>query len=189
VRFQPPGVDPRARVPRLTAPVELPAELTQNHVYVQAKVNGLTSFSEDSRGVAANESVQAYLGSGLMKQLTVWFDYSRRQMWVRKDPHFGEPFDHDASGLVLESPDDAFRRVVIRNVLGGSPAAEAGLALDDEVVSVDGDPVAGLTLDAIRARLRRAGQRVRLEIPWRCDADPDDRARAARADLSGPRAR
>lgn len=38
--FQPPGVDPRARVPRLTAPVELPAELTQNHVYVQARVNG-----------------------------------------------------------------------------------------------------------------------------------------------------
>jgi predicted aspartyl protease len=124
----------------------------------------LTSFSEDSRGVAANESVQAYLGSGLMKQLTVWFDYSRRQMWVRKNPHFGEPFEYDASGLVLESPDDAFRRAVIKNVLAGSPAADAGLTLDDEVVSVDGDPVAGLTLDAIRARLRRAGQRVRLEI-------------------------
>ena len=27
-------------MPRLTAPVELPAELTQNHVYVQARVNG-----------------------------------------------------------------------------------------------------------------------------------------------------
>ena len=55
-------------------------------------------------------------------------------------------------------------RAVIKNVLAGSPAAAAGLALDDEVLSVDGDPVAGLTLDAIRARLRRAGQRIRLEI-------------------------
>lgn len=65
---------------------------------------------------------------------------------------------------MLESPDDAFRRAVIKNVLPSSPAADAGLAVDDEVIRIDGDPVSGLTLDAIRARLRRAGQRIRLEI-------------------------
>jgi hypothetical protein len=146
----------------------------------------LTSFSADGRGAAANASVHAYLGSGLMKQLTVWFDYSRRQMWMRKNPHFGEPFEYAASGLVLESPDDAFRQAVVKNVLAGSPAAEAGLALDDEVVSVDGDPVAGLTLDAIRARLRRAGQRIRLAIR-RGDATRTVEL-ALRADLTGRRA-
>jgi hypothetical protein len=60
-------------------------------------------------------------------------------MWVRKNAHFGEPFEYDASGLVLESPDDAFRRAVIKNVLPGSPAADAGLAVDDEVIRIDGD--------------------------------------------------
>jgi hypothetical protein len=30
-----------------------------------------------------------------MKQLTVWFDDPRGQMWVRKNLHFDEPIDHD----------------------------------------------------------------------------------------------
>jgi hypothetical protein len=124
----------------------------------------LTSFSEDTRGVAADDAVPAYLGSALMKQLTVWFDYSRGQMWVRKNAHFGEPFDYDASGVLLESPDDTFRRAVVKSVLPDSPAADAELAVDDEVLAVDGDQVATLTLDAIRTRLKKSGQRVRLEV-------------------------
>jgi C-terminal processing protease CtpA/Prc len=39
-----------------------------------------------------------------------------------------------------------------------------GVALDDEVLRVDGEPVSALTIDAIRARLRRAGDRVRIEL-------------------------
>lgn len=124
----------------------------------------LTSFSEDTRGATASDAVQANLGSALMKQATVWFEYPRRRMWVRKNAHFGEPFAYDASGLVVESPDDSYRRAVVKNVLAGSPAAEAGVVLDDELLSIDGEPVAGLTLDDIRARLRRSGARVRLEI-------------------------
>ncbi|HEY0476450.1 MAG TPA: aspartyl protease family protein [Kofleriaceae bacterium] len=124
----------------------------------------LTSFHEDTGGATADDDLQAQLGSALMKQLTVWVDYPRRQMWVRKNAHFGEPFDYDASGALLESPDDSFRRAVVKSVLPGSPAADAGLAPDDEIVTVDGLPVAGLTLEAIRTRLKRAGQRVRLEV-------------------------
>ncbi|HSR97523.1 MAG TPA: aspartyl protease family protein [Kofleriaceae bacterium] len=126
--------------------------------------NVLTSFSEDTRGVSSNDAIQAYLGSAVMKQMTVWFDYARGQMWVRKNAHFGEPIDYDASGLVLESADDTYHRAVIKNVLPGSPAAEAGLALEDEVLTVDGEPVAKLTLEAIRTRLKAPGKRIRLEI-------------------------
>jgi hypothetical protein len=124
----------------------------------------LTSFSDDTRGVVADNAIQAYLGSAAMKQLTVWFDYPKGQMWVRKNPRFGEAFDYDASGLVLESPDDSYHRAVVKNVVAGSPGAAAGVVLEDELVSVDGAPVAGMTLDAIRARLRQAGTRVRLEV-------------------------
>ena len=48
-------------------------------------------------------------------------------------------------------------------------AAEAGLALDDEVLAIDGEPVAKLTLEAIRTRLKASGKRVRLEVK-RADA-------------------
>lgn len=99
-----------------------------------------------------------------MKQLTVWFDYRKGQMWVRRNARFGEPFDYDASGLLLESPDDSYRRAVVKNVLAGSPGEAAGVALDDELVSVDGAAVAGMTLEAIRTRLKQAGTRVRLEL-------------------------
>lgn len=124
----------------------------------------VTSFSEDTRGVHADDAIDAYLGSEAMKQLTVWFDYPHRRMWVRKNAHFGEPFAYDASGMIVMSPDDTYHRAVVSNVLPGSPAAEAGVALDDELLAVDGDKVSALTIDAIRARLRRAGDRVRVEL-------------------------
>jgi Aspartyl protease/PDZ domain len=124
----------------------------------------LTSFSEDTHGANANDAVQAHLGSALMKQLTVWFDYPHRRMWIRKNARFGEPFEYDASGLVIESPDDSFRRAVIKNVLPSSPAAEAGLAVDDELLAIDGEQVARLSLDEIRSRLKQSGRRVRVEL-------------------------
>jgi hypothetical protein len=124
----------------------------------------LTSFSEDKAGATTDEAIQAHIGSDLMKQFTVWFDYPRRQMWLRKNPRFGEPFEYDASGVLLESPDDTFHRAVVRNVLPGSPGAEAGVQVGDELISVDGADVATQALEAIRARLRVPGHHVHLEL-------------------------
>ena len=99
-----------------------------------------------------------------MKQFTVWVDYPRRQIWMQKNQRFGTPFEYDMSGLLLESADDTYRRAVVRNVLPGSPGAEAGVRVDDELMAISGEQVAGLRLDDVRARLRVPGQTLRLDL-------------------------
>jgi C-terminal processing protease CtpA/Prc len=40
----------------------------------------------------------------------------------------------------------------------------AGIERDDELIAIDGQPAGALGLEAIRARLRTAGQRIRIEL-------------------------
>lgn len=56
-------------------------------------------------------------------------------------------------------------QVSITAVLPDTPAAAAGLAIDDNILAVDGDPAAQISLEALRQRLRgKAGQPIALII-------------------------
>jgi|GEM_PF-5068946 len=135
------------------------------HVGALAIPDVLTSFSEDDHGAdASDQAVQVNLGSGVMKQFTLWVDYPHARLYLRKNARFGTPTSYDASGLSLEAPDDAFQRAVVKTVLPGSPAATAGIAADDELIAIDGEPVAKLGLEAVRARLSVADRRLRVEL-------------------------
>ncbi|MCA1826426.1 MAG: aspartyl protease family protein [Myxococcales bacterium] len=135
------------------------------HLGSVAVGNVLCGFSEDELGsMAGGDEFDANLGSGLMKQLTVWVDYPRQRMLIAPNAHFGEPIEYDMSGLLFESPDDSYRRAVVRNVLPGSPGAQAGLEKDDEVISAGGRSVSEMRLDDLRAMFRKPGEHVHLEV-------------------------
>ena len=56
-------------------------------------------------------------------------------------------------------------RITIVSTLTGSPAEAAGVRAGDEIVSVDGDPVEGRTLDSVTAQVRgQAGTDVTLGL-------------------------
>jgi carboxyl-terminal processing protease len=52
--------------------------------------------------------------------------------------------------------DDQIREVVVSEVMAGSPAAEAGVAVGDRILLIDGQSTERLTADAILQRLRGA---------------------------------
>lgn len=65
-------------------------------------------------------------------------------------------------GMLIESVDGA---AVVMQVYPQTPAAERGVQSGDRIVSVAGEPVAGLTLDGVSERLRgRPGSPVRVEF-------------------------
>lgn len=69
---------------------------------------------------------------------------------------------YDGVGAGLEKKQG---KLFITHVFPGSPAQRAGLKAGDEIVSVDGHAVAGLSLEAIIARIKgKAGTRVTLGI-------------------------
>ena len=76
-------------------------------------------------------------------------------MILEPSPTFAEPFDYAFSGIALRAERPDYHTFRVREVLEESPATEAGLAVGDVIVSIDGAPAERLTLSAINEMLEK----------------------------------
>jgi hypothetical protein len=103
------------------------------------------------------------LGAPLLDCFAVLFDYSSNTLWLSPRPDRGLPpeplMGFDASGMFLLQDGE---RVMIHRVVAGSPAADAGIAEGDELISIGGYLVKGVRLSQLRHSLRQAGTRMTI---------------------------
>ncbi|GAA4355057.1 hypothetical protein GCM10023185_17560 [Hymenobacter saemangeumensis] len=86
------------------------------------------------------------IGFELLKRFSLIIDYPHQRMLLRPNAQFNEPFEHDMCGLDLLATGPDLRRYVVLGVVPGSPAAQAGLLADDELVGVNLVPAHFFTL-------------------------------------------
>ncbi|MGZ3183514.1 MAG: aspartyl protease family protein [Telluria sp.] len=101
------------------------------------------------------------LGAEFLARFRVGFDYAHGRLWLA--PRNNAPARFDRSGLFLVGQGPDFRRIVVRQVRPDGPGAMAGLRPGDELVSLDGQPVAAMRLGEVREYLKtpaRAAVRV-----------------------------
>lgn len=122
--------------------------------------NPITSFSTATSGSETSPDFDGLLGGEIFRRFTVTIDYPHERLLLRRNEHFDEPFEYDMSGLLLAG----IERVTVKNVLPASPAADAGLVAKDDIVSIDGTPVASMKLDDLRALLRVEGKTYTLKV-------------------------
>ncbi len=120
----------------------------------------VTSFSTATSGAETSPDLDGILGGEVLRRFTVTIDYPHQRLLLRKNEHFDEPFEYDMSGLLLTG----IGHVTVKNVLAGSPAADAALAVNDELLAIDGNQVNGMTLEEVRALLRIDGKIYTLKI-------------------------
>ena len=105
------------------------------------------------------------IGSEVISRFHVVFDYPRRQVHLKPNSSFRQPFEYNVSGLEVLSIGRNFEQFVISYVRPDSPADRAGLRVNDEVLSLNGTAVEGLEIDEIYGNLsRRHGRSVLLKI-------------------------
>ncbi len=105
------------------------------------------------------------LGLGILKRFTITLNYHDHAMYLKPTQRFGEPFEHDMSGLEFFAGGPDLRRVIISRVEPGSSGDQAGLQKDDEILSVNLKPVSGLSLEEIDEYFKSGNNRgVLLEI-------------------------
>jgi predicted aspartyl protease len=99
------------------------------------------------------------MGITFLKRFNVVFDYNSSALYIKPGTLLSEPFEHDMSGMELASAGDKYERLLISRVEPGSPAAEAGLSRDDEILAINFKPVADMNATEIDNLFRSKSER------------------------------
>jgi predicted aspartyl protease len=119
-------------------------------------------LSRSESGVRAMKAYAGLIGNDVLRRFNTTFDYKARRMWVERNETFGVPFATDCAGLRIKLDEDMVR-VVVHTVVEGSPAAEAGIEVGDEIVAINERPVEGQPLATLRKEFQRKGETVRVD--------------------------
>jgi hypothetical protein len=130
----------------------------------------------DALGAAVPTSIaDGTIGMPVLRRTTMILDYRRSRIIFEKNSEFDAPYQFaNVSGLQLERVGSVLR---VRYVIAGTPAAESGMRVGDEIISVDGKPVppaGSLNLPELREPgtthrllIRRGGQTISITIALR----------------------
>ncbi len=103
------------------------------------------------------------IGGEVLRRFTVYLDYSNKRIILERHAKTDEPFEADMSGIALIM-NDSLTVAWIDAVAPGSAASDAGLAVGDTLVRVDGRPATAATIRELRKRFRRDGERIVLVV-------------------------
>lgn len=123
----------------------------------------VVSISQDTEGFGAGNDA-GVIGAEILRRFTVTLDYSTSRMLLVPNAYFNEPYEVDMSGLELVTKPGDFKAIVIKSVLANYPAAEAGLREGDEIISINGHPIAEFNLDKLVRMFKEAGKQYHLTI-------------------------
>jgi predicted metalloprotease with PDZ domain len=123
--------------------------------------NPLVIFSQ-TQGEKADGDGQ--IGGEVLRRFRLILDYSRRRIILESNEHLAEPVEVDMSGFELVAKGEGLKTLTINEVLANSPAAEAGLREEDQLITINGRPVSELSLEQIRQMLKRERKEYVLRL-------------------------
>ena len=127
----------------------------------------ITGYPDSASLIMLPENIPWYgnLGSEILSRFTVVFNYKDRKMYLKKNKDYKAPFDYNVSGLEIVSHGDNFDNFVINYVRPNSPAAKAGIKINDKLIAMNGFPLIKYDINSVYATLtRRAGRYIHLKI-------------------------
>jgi len=122
----------------------------------------ITFLFQDRPGSQSSTTITGNIGLRILKQFNLVFDYPHGKLYLEKNANYGKPDIFNRAGLVLD-PDP--KNLKVKLVVPGSPAAKAGLAIDDVITRIDGLPPDDDTLQS--AFTRPVGTPLRLDVRHR----------------------
>jgi Aspartyl protease/PDZ domain len=131
-----------------------------------AEVRDIVIRLSTQRGGATTASdIGGLIGPDILKQFTVTFDYPHSRIFLVKNSNYGHRDTWDRTGMWMAADSANASEWHILDVMPNSPAAQAGLRVDDRITQVDDKPVSHLVLPDLRDsfRTRPVGTKVRIK--------------------------
>ena len=109
-----------------------------------------------------NRADAGTIGAAILRQFTLTLDYPRNRILLEPNGSYGEPAGEDLSGLWAVAHGEDFSVAMARFVIPDSPAARAGVQVNDLILAVDGVPVSELRLSGVFDLLRTGAGSTRV---------------------------
>lgn len=105
------------------------------------------------------------IGYGLLKRFNVTFNYLQKEIILRPNEIFTEPFYYNSIGVHLKAQAPHYDIIKVAYLYQNSPAIEAGLMIGDILLSVDNQMVNNMNLSHIYELLEKEeGERIQMLI-------------------------
>lgn len=114
-----------------------------------------TGLGGEHKGFLARTDIDGVIGNAVFENSLLVVDYARRRVIVEPPAQPGTPCDYDRSGLRLIARGPGLKHLMVDYVVPESPGAIGGIRVGDELLLIDGRPVAAL--DDVREALRVEG--------------------------------
>ena len=105
------------------------------------------------------------IGGELLGRFSVTIDYSRKMVYLKKNPNYKLAFEYNMSGFDIIGAGDFYEKIEVVNVIEKSPAYNSGLHVGDIILQINGLSGKALTVNDLNNILRsRPGRNIRLII-------------------------
>ena len=92
-----------------------------------------TFIFDDDYNVTNYPQLAGLIGNDILRRFNLIISYTDRIIHLTPNKHYSEPFDYSYTGMAMYLVDD---RIVIEDIVEGSPAEKAGFLPGDVVLSV-----------------------------------------------------
>jgi len=127
----------------------------------------VTSFQDLESADKASETLvrNGIIGNILLERFDVIIDYTRQDLYLRKNKNYNEEFSFDKSGITTLAVGPRLDQFYIIAVIDKSPAAKAGIKVGDVIKRINRKNSKRITLDwANTIFAGKSGKKVKLTL-------------------------
>ncbi len=118
-----------------------------------------TYLYNDDVGIINYPAVGGLLGSEIFRRFHLIINYPKREIHLLPNKHFHDEFDYSYTGMNMYFTDG---KILVDDVIPGSPADKAGFKVHDQIISVGTD--VSQSMESYRTTLRAAGSLIKVYI-------------------------
>jgi hypothetical protein len=118
-----------------------------------------TYLYKDDYNVTSYPFTGGLLGNDLLRRFNMVFNYPNREIHLTPNSHFTEDFDYAYTGLGIYYVNG---KIMVEDVIAGSPADKAHFKLNDEVIAVNNN--ISLNMQVYKAILQKAYESIKVIV-------------------------
>lgn len=130
----------------------------------QQKIDDLPiGISDAKSGIQADPKTIGIIGNQILSKYNITIDVPDKMIYLTKNTKWEEPFQVNSAGIDVQLSKDK-KKILVHQVFENSPAEEAGIALNDELVEVNGTSINDMTMVDVKNIFKKEGETLQLTV-------------------------